>query len=227
MERTEVELLHDLGMPLQLILSSAQLLKQAMGDPSLPAEAYLDMLLDSAGQMQRMLTGAMASCNRTLKSERPPRRRPLSRCLRELCLRCAPYAEQRGVRLRCRGDEGLSMPVDEEALSRVLLNLISNALRFTPRGGEIAVEWAALGDAVEIAVADTGCGIAPERLSAVFAWGETDGGHGYGLASARDCARRMGGGLIASSRPGAGSRFVLRLPFKVANDGGGADVGSG
>ena len=100
-------------------------------------------------------------------------------------------------------------------LARILLNLISNALRFTPRGGEVTVVWRAMGDYVEICVADDGAGIAPERLPYVFLRGESDGGYGHGLPIAQRLARIMGGDLTASSQSGKGSAFTLRLPVEA------------
>ena len=218
MDITGVELAHDLRMPLQLIYSSAQMLKLSRDDPSLDAAAYADILLQSVEHMRRMLDGALESCGRACRSERPRlANADLAACVRQLCLRCRPFADQAGVRLSCRGNvAALVMALDEDMLSRALLNLISNALRFTPRGGEVAVIWRAMGDYVEICVADDGAGIPPERLPYVFLRGESDGGHGYGLPIVQRLARAMGGDLSASSQPGNGSVFTLRLPVRSA-----------
>ena len=141
-------------------------------------------------------------------------------CVRGLCRDCLPYADERGVALRYAGNVGaLTLALDEDMLARILLNLISNALRFTPAGGGIRVSLTALGDAVEIVVADTGAGIAPERQPWVFLRGETDGGHGHGLPIARALARQLGGDLTLRSAPGRGSAFTLRLPVRAAEAG--------
>ena len=209
-----VETAHDLRLPLQLIRSSAEMIRLSLEDPTVDAARYVDMLIDSVGQLQSMLDGAL---RRELR--RPPQGRmvhaDLPAFLRELCLRCRPWAGQKGVALRCGGNvAALEMALDEDALSRILLNLIANALRFTPSGGHVRVTWRALGDAVEISVADSGAGIAPERLPRIFLRGETDGGFGVGLANARECARALGGELTARSRLGSGSVFTLRLPVR-------------
>ena len=216
MELTAVELVHDLRMPLQLIYSSAQLIQMALEDPTLPAGDYVSMLMDSVRSVQRMLDGALESCGREWRRERSrPVRADLPAFLRGLCLRCRPWADEKGVALSCGGNvAALDMLLDEDALSRILLNLIANALRFTPPGGHICVEWKALGDFAEISVTDDGPGIPTERLPLIFLPGESDGGHGYGLAIARDFARAMGGDLTARSRPGKGSAFTLRLPVR-------------
>lgn len=213
-----VDLAHDLRMPLQLIISSAQMLKLSREDPTLDADAYADILMQSAEHMRRMLDGALESCGRVSRQEHTrPVNADLALCVRQLCLRCRPFAEQAGVRLNWRGNvASLRMALDEEMLSRVLLNLISNALRFTPRGGEVRVEWRAMGDFVEICVSDDGAGIAPERLPYVFLRGESEGGHGYGLPIALRLTRIMGGDLTVQSQRGRGSAFTLRLPVRAA-----------
>jgi len=218
MDMNSVELAHDLRMPLQLIYSSARMLKLCREDPTLDADAYADILMQSVEHMRRMLEGALERCGRASRQERPrPVNADLAACVRQLCLRCRPFADQAGVKLSCCGNvASLRMALDEEMLSRVLLNLISNALRFTPRGGEVRVEWRALGDFAEICVSDDGAGIAPERLPFVFLRGESDGGHGHGLPIALRLARAMGGELTVRSQRGQGSAFTLRLPVREA-----------
>ena len=218
---TGVELAHDLRMPLQLIYSSAQMLKLSREDPSLDAAAYADMLMESVEHMRRMLDIALESCGRACRQEQPRMvNADLPACVRRLCLRCRPYADQGGVALSYGGNvAALNMALDEDMLSRVLLNLISNALRFTPRGGRVRVAWRAMGDFVEISVSDTGAGIPPERLPYVFLRGESDDGHGYGLPIAQRLAHAMGGELSVRSHPGKGSAFTLRLPVRSARAG--------
>ena len=136
MDMTGVELAHDLRMPLQLISSSAQMLKLSMDDPTLDANAYVDILMQSVEHMRRMLDGTLERCGRAVRQELPrPVNADLATCIRQLCLRCRPFAEQVGVRLSCQGNvASLRMALDEDMLCRVLRNLISNALRFTSRG---------------------------------------------------------------------------------------------
>ena len=121
------------------------------------------------------------------------------------------------MRLCCGGNvAALNMAMDEDMLARILLNLISNALRHTPKGGRVSVNWTALGDFVEITVSDTGEGIPRERQGYIFLPGESDGGHGYGLPIAQRLARALGGELSVASVPGQGSAFTLRLPVRAA-----------
>ena len=216
-----VELAHDLRMPLQLIRSSAQMLRLSLEDDSVDARTYVDILEDSAEHMRRLLEGALESCGRAQAVQGPrPVNADLVACVRGLCASCRPYARQCGVSMRCGGNvAALRMALDADMLSRILLNLISNALRATPAGGRIRVGWRAMGDSVEVSVADGGPGIPPERLPYLFLAGETDGGHGFGLAIARELAAALGGALTARSTPGKGSVFALRLPVRSAQAG--------
>lgn len=106
-----------------------------------------------------------------------------------------------------------------ELLSAVS-NLVSNAVRYTPAGGRIEVEWRAQDDELVLSVRDTGPGIAPEhlpRLSERFyrvdrSRSRETGGTGLGLAITKHVAQRHGGALRIESRPGVGSVFMLVLP---------------
>lgn len=122
-------------------------------------------------------------------------------------------------------DDGLAVYADVEKLQQILLNLLSNATKFTNEGGRITVSSAAASDSlgretVDISVRDDGIGIPSEHLEAIFepfvqvgrALNHPVEGTGLGLAISRDLARAMKGDIIARSEMGAGAEFVLRLP---------------
>jgi PAS domain S-box-containing protein len=114
----------------------------------------------------------------------------------------------------------LAVRADPERLRQILLNLLGNAIKFTPEGGRIAVTCDADASRVVIHVRDTGVGIPREALERIFDPFVQVGrdlrapsdGVGLGLAISRDLARRMGGDLTADSRVGEGSTFTLLLP---------------
>lgn len=109
---------------------------------------------------------------------------------------------------------------DPERLQQILLNLLSNAAKFTQAGGKITVECAATHKWMVVQVVDDGVGIPEDKLQSIFEpfvqldRGQTRdmGGTGLGLAISRDLARAMGGNLTAKSVLGKGSRFILTLP---------------
>ncbi|HWE43847.1 MAG TPA: HAMP domain-containing sensor histidine kinase [Gemmatimonadaceae bacterium] len=109
---------------------------------------------------------------------------------------------------------------DRDKLQQILLNLLTNAIKFTKPGGELRVACAAHGDTVAISVEDTGIGIAADKLASVFEpFVQVDAkltraheGVGLGLAISRDLARGMGGDLSVRSEVGRGSTFTLTLP---------------
>jgi PAS domain S-box-containing protein len=149
-----------------------------------------------------------------------------------------PLIQSAGHALALRLPEApLWLDVDAVRLSQVLSNLLSNAAKYTPQGGSIAVSAQAEGGMAVIQVLDTGIGIAPDALEAVFdmfaqaphSVGISKGGLGIGLSLVRHLVALHGGSVTASSPgPGQGSTFTVRLPLAAAPAlDAGADVGSG
>jgi len=130
-------------------------------------------------------------------------------------------ATRRGITLGHTIDERLgTLRGDERKVKQVLLNLLSNALKFTPEGGRIDVSAAVREGVAEIAVADTGVGIAPEDQEAVFEEFRQVGtadkkveGTGLGLALSRKFVELHGGRIWVTSAVGVGSTFTFTLPL--------------
>jgi signal transduction histidine kinase/putative methionine-R-sulfoxide reductase with GAF domain len=134
-------------------------------------------------------------------------------------------AIRRGIALGCSIDERLgTICADQRKVKQVLLNLLSNALKFTPESGNIEVQAAMRDSAAEISVTDTGVGIAPEDLATVFeefrqvgAASKKVEGTGLGLAISRKFIELHGGRIWATSQPGTGSTFIFTLPLQEAS----------
>jgi signal transduction histidine kinase len=131
-------------------------------------------------------------------------------------------ASRRGIRLGSIIDERLGMiGGDERKVKQVLLNLLSNALKFTPEGGRIDVGARLHDHVAEVSVADTGIGIAPEDQDAVFEEFRQVGtadkkaeGTGLGLALSRKFIELHGGRIWVKSQLGTGSTFTFTLPLR-------------
>jgi heavy metal sensor kinase len=137
----------------------------------------------------------------------------------------APAARVKGLGLHAVdgfGDSGGGyVDADAHRVHQVLVNFIENAIKYTPRGGEVTVRTWQRGDEIGVTVSDTGPGIPDEALGHVFdrffrvddARGRTSGGSGLGLAICREIAEAHGGRVWATTRQGGGSAFSLGLPL--------------
>jgi len=126
-------------------------------------------------------------------------------------------AQAKGVLLDVRA-ESIRVSIDEELIRRVIVNLATNALKFTPAGGSVRVEAGPDGNKALLAVVDTGCGIPPEyheRIFEKFAQVEPKGqkySTGLGLTFCRLAVEAHGERISVQSEVGKGSRFSFRLP---------------
>jgi signal transduction histidine kinase len=123
-------------------------------------------------------------------------------------------ARKRGIDYRFDVHAKPVILTDGDRVLQIIVNLLSNAFRWTPEGGRIEVELSAPNGSVEVLVADTGPGITTEERERIFRpfWSRDGGGTGLGLAIARELALALGGEIRLDSTPGRGSRFVLVLP---------------
>jgi len=138
-----------------------------------------------------------------------------------------PRMEQNGIayeRIDCT--PSVTIVADPDRLQQILLNLLTNAVKFTPAGGRITIKCVSDGESTDIKVADTGRGIPADQLEKIFepfvqvtgtaaAVSGRQKGFGLGLAISRGLARRMNGELTVESEVGVGSTFTLRLPASL------------
>jgi PAS domain S-box-containing protein len=214
---------HELRTPLNAIGGYAELIEMGIRGPVTPQQAE-DLRRMQASQ--RHLLGLINEVLNYAKLETGAVRFDVSEVpVREVLLATeelvAPQARTKGLTLavtECA--PSLAVRTDADKLRQVLVNLLSNAIKFTDRGGRVTVGCDARGDVVHISVRDTGIGIAPDKLGAIFEpfvqvrsdLARTSEGTGLGLAISRDLARGMGGDLLVNSSPGTGSSFTIVLP---------------
>ena len=210
---------HELRTPLTSMLGSLGLLREGSAG-ELPPEArpFLEIaysnserlaeLINDILDMERIAAGRMEMQIETV---------PLDALLRRAVELNAAYGERFEARYRVVGGaSGLSVRADPDRLMQVLTNLLSNAAKHSPRGGEVRLEAADAGRLARISVADRGPGIAPEFMPRLFGKFEqadrAHGGTGLGLAISKALIERMDGRIGCDSEAGRGSRFWVELP---------------
>lgn len=216
---------HDLRQPVHALVLLAEGIALRTRDPGLqPAVA----------QLRRVALSMKSLCDTMLVEGAgggPPqpvslKTRDLNELLADVLSTFEESAHQRGLRLRGRVSRGhAQIHTDPVLLRQALTNLVSNAVRYTQRGG-VLLALRRRGDALHLEVHDTGVGIAGEDLACLFAPYQRGplatqfgiAGHGLGLAIVSHCARRMGAALGARSVPGRGSCFWLSLPVSPTEE---------
>jgi len=213
---------HEIRTPLNGILGMAQVMSR---DPLPPQQAErLDLLRRSGEVLSTLLNDVLdISKIEAAKLELEEGAVDFEQIARDAEDTFAPLAREKGVELRVetRAAARGCWRGDPLRVRQVLNNLLSNAVKFTERGGVSA--WIDVVDGqVTIQVADTGVGVAPNHLEALFdRFTQADasttrrhGGSGLGLSIARDLCRLMGGDIRVDSLKGQGSTFVVTLPLQ-------------
>ena len=215
---------HELRTPLNAIGGYVQLLEMGVHGPISPAQAealgrvarsqqHLLRLINDILNLARIESGRIDYDLQTIS-------------LNDIVMTTLPMIEPqiaaKGLRYDVDVPLGLKAAADREKLEQILLNLLSNATKFTHEGGSLHIEGALVPDRedlVELRVDDTGVGIPADRLELVFEpFMQVESSHaarvegtGLGLSISRDLARGMGGDLTLESTLGVGSTFTIRL----------------
>ena len=215
-------LAHELRNPMAALTAAAEVLRAAQltGTPRAAVDvvarqsAILARLVDDLLDLSRITRGAL-ELRRTLAE--------LGTVAAHALETTRPLMESRGHQFRIEPDgERLTVHGDAVRIEQIVINLLTNAARYTQAGGHISVGVRRSGPDAEVWVRDDGVGIAPEKLDHIFEMfaqaredeHRANGGLGIGLTISRHLAQMHGGSLRASSPgPGRGSEFVLTLPL--------------
>ena len=214
---------HELRTPLNAISGYAELLKMGIRGPVNDAQvADLERINRSQGHLLAIINdilkfAKLETGHLELKIEDFPIEEELSKV--EELVRPQIDAKQLDYRYEA-GDKTVRVKADRDRFNQILLNLVSNAVKFTPEKGSVVVSWKETGDRVRAQVADTGVGIPKDQLERIFdPFVQVDSGNtrvsegvGLGLAISRDMAKLMEGDVTVESEPGKGSIFTLDLP---------------
>jgi len=218
---------HELRTPINAIYGWARMLRA--GHLDAPTTARALEAIERNAQAQVQLIEDLLDVSRIISGKMRLAIRPieLAPVLEAALDAVRPAAAAKELRLQTALDpRAASIVGDPDRLQQVFWNLLMNAVKFTPKGGRIQVTLRRVNSHVEIAVSDTGIGLAPDVLPHVFErlWqgdrGTTrsHGGLGIGLALVRHLVESHGGTVHAASEgPGTGATFVVRLPIAVAS----------
>lgn len=228
--RLLADLAHEMRTPLATIDGYLEGIEDGVAAADEPT---LDLLRQQTRRLAR-LAGDIGAVSRVEEGQLALARRRLDpiQLVETAVATAAPQFQAEGVALAVHGDtEAPAVAGDPDRLGQVLANLLGNALRLTPSGGRVDVHVVSTNRGAEIAVADTGVGIAPEHLPHVFerfyrvdtARDRAHGGSGIGLAISRALVQAHGGRIGAES-PGAGQGATFRVWLPAAADSPAADA---
>jgi signal transduction histidine kinase len=215
---------HEIRTPLNAIIGFSEVLAQGMfGDMNEKQTEYLQDVLESGRHLLSLINDILdLSKIEAGRMELKPADFDLPSAIENALTLVRERAVRRGIRLGSTIDKRLGMiGGDERKVKQVLLNLLSNALKFTPEGGQIDVAARLHDDQAEVSVADTGIGIAPTDQDTVFEEFRQVGtadkkaeGTGLGLTLSRKFIELHGGRIWVTSQIGLGSTFTFTLPMR-------------
>ena len=212
---------HELRTPITNIRSYAETLAE---NPDLPPDtpaSFLGVILSESDRMTHIVQDLLTlSRFDSGHSELNLTTFPFAGLLEESCQAMRIEAQRRGHTLRLEGTGGLpAIRADRERISQVVMNVLSNAIKYTPDGGRIVLTAGCTPDRVWLEVADNGIGIPPEDRDRIFerfyrvdkARSRESGGTGLGLSIAQEIVRQHQGSLTLVDRPGPGTTLRLEL----------------
>jgi len=222
---------HELRTPVAAIRGYAEtLMAGALHDPE-TAESFLKIIADESRRLGRLIEDILDLSN--IESKQVSIRFApvdLGPFIAKTMGTVQPAADEKRIRLAWEVEEGLHIEADEDKLGQILLNLLSNAIAYTPEGGSVTVKACAVSPAdagqapdeerVRIEVIDTGIGIPRKDLPRIFerfyrvdkARSRSSGGTGLGLSIVKHLVELHHGSITVESEPGAGSVFTVELP---------------
>lgn len=213
-------IVHDMRTPLTNIITGLQTVEDTDYDDELTRE-FLPAAISAGEELAEMINNLL-DISKMEAGELEPERESfdLRQLVSETFERVSHLARDAELELRLEVDEDLMLNADRKLIRRVLVNLIGNAIKFTPPGGSVTVSAEAREDEVEVCVIDTGQGISQEEQKLLFrkfaqlADGRKKAGTGLGLAFVRLAVEAHGGSVRVESEVGEGSSFCFTIPHR-------------
>ncbi len=216
---------HELKTPLTSLAMGAELMEESMRGAMTPKQRdLLETIHDDIGRLSA-IAGNLLDASRTTVARIGVERRPiqLDRVVRDACRPLALQAEEKHIRLEVTAADPQPLAIwgDPIKLPWVITNLVGNSLRYTPAGGQIAIELAREGKVARITVSDTGRGISPDMMPRIFEpYAQSPehraemGSAGLGLYIAKEIVEAHNGRIFARSSPGEGTTFTIEIPIR-------------
>jgi two-component system phosphate regulon sensor histidine kinase PhoR len=219
---------HELRTPLASVRLLAETLEEAIDTDHEKAEVFVEKIENEVEHLSTLVADLL-ELSRIESGYIPMSIQPVAaeQLVREAMARMLPLAQRQRVALRTEIKQGKTLvAADSKQIMRVLVNLVHNAIKFTPSGGQVVIGTKLQGEKQCFFVRDTGVGIRAEELPRIFERfykvnrsrskvdfiGSGGGGTGLGLAIARHIVEAHGGRITAESTVGEGSTFTLTLP---------------
>lgn len=204
---------HEIKNPLQAMLSQLKTVQQKLSANESPAE-NLNLIQESLERL-RCIVASMLDLNRTSPAARLPLK--LNDLVEKVLVLLQQEVDARNVQVHLNLAHDLPLVAgSSQEMQQVLLNLILNALEAMPNGGDLTIASAAVVNRVEIAMQDSGVGIAPEHLPQIFdpffTSGASGAGTGLGLYLSKNIVEMHQGTITVESEPSHGARFTISLP---------------
>ncbi len=217
---------HEIGSPLTSIMGFAKALKSGTLDPE-ERERYLDIIETECVRLSKLSDNLMKlAVLDSAKSSFHPAAYRLDKQLISLILACEPQWEAKDIDMNLEPEE-IEITADEDLMSQVWLNLLHNAIKFTPAGGRISVAVTREDGYAAVRIADNGPGIAAEDQPRIFerfykadkSRTRASGGSGLGLSIAHKIVEMHKGSIAVASQPGEGTVFTVLIPVVAAGEG--------
>ena len=213
---------HELRTPLNAIAGYTELLMMGIGGPITDTQRnHLERIEKSERHLLALINDVLNFAKIEAGHIQLDRRVvDLSEVVDELETFVEPQLHAKSLLYEEKIEPALMAVTDREKVKQILLNLLSNAIKFTHNGGKIQVGATRANGHINISVTDSGEGIHPDKLEAIFepfvqvgrAFNAPSDGTGLGLSISRDLAKKLGGDLTCRSEVGVGSTFTLELP---------------
>lgn len=218
MRAEEIRAIHDLRMPAQMMTGCAEMLKCILDESDADARRYVELMIRNGAKLCKLLDQLMEAGRMAADEPRAYLNvGDMSAVTAGVCEMAEPYARTRGLSLICvRPTSPVITAFDSERFTRILMNLLSNAMKFTPSGGRVVVRLEPCAEEIHLSVSDTGIGMPDHELRALFA---EQGSGGVGLSIVQKYAKLHGGHAYASRNVKGGMCFTVVFPLNAGQSG--------